>query len=84
MGDQLRVIELLGDADLTAPRLIVPGIALQCLGSDLADGHIVGGDGRFHNREAIATLTRMLAADGATRVIIGQDGILSTPAASQF
>ncbi len=44
----------------------------------------VGGDGRYHNREAIQTIIQMAAANGFTRVIVGQAGILSTPAASHI
>jgi phosphoglucomutase len=43
---------------------------------------VIGGDGRYYNREAIGTIIRMLAAAGVHRVIVGQNGILSTPAAS--
>jgi len=45
---------------------------------------ILGGDGRYFNREAIQILLRMAAAAGFGRVIIGQGGILSTPAASNL
>ena len=43
---------------------------------------VVGGDGRYFNREAIHTIIRMAAANGAQRMLIGRGGILSTPAAS--
>ena len=45
---------------------------------------IVGGDGRFHNDVAVKTILRMMAANGATKAIIGQGGLLSTPAASHL
>ena len=44
----------------------------------------VGGDGRYHNRQAIQTIIQMAAANGFARVIVGQAGILSTPAASHI
>lgn len=43
---------------------------------------VVGGDGRYHNRHAIQTIIEMAAANGFARVLVGQAGILSTPAAS--
>lgn len=43
---------------------------------------VLGGDGRYYNRPAIQTILKMAAANGFGRVLVGQEGILSTPAAS--
>jgi len=45
---------------------------------------VVGGDGRFFNDAAIGVILRMLAANGAAKAIVGQGGMLSTPAASNL
>ncbi|MEM1374475.1 MAG: alpha-D-glucose phosphate-specific phosphoglucomutase [Pseudomonadota bacterium] len=45
---------------------------------------VIGGDGRFFNDHAIQTILQMAAANGAARCIVGQRGILSTPAASHM
>jgi phosphoglucomutase len=45
---------------------------------------VIGGDGRFLNREVIQVAIRMAAANGFGRVVVGRGGILSTPAASHM
>ena len=45
---------------------------------------VVGGDGRYGNRRAIAVIARMAAAHGVGRIITTTGGILSTPAASNL
>ena len=45
---------------------------------------VIGGDGRFHNRTVIQQAVRMAAANGFDRALVGQSGILSTPAASHL
>ena len=54
------------------------GAAAAPAGSTL----VLGGDGRYYNREAIQVILRMAAASGFAKVLVGQGGILSTPAAS--
>jgi len=43
---------------------------------------VLGGDGRFHNRTAVQTILKLAAANGVAQVLLGQGGILSTPATS--
>ena len=43
---------------------------------------VLGGDGRFYNDTAIQIILSMAAANGVAKVIVGQSGLLSTPAAS--
>lgn len=44
--------------------------------------YVVGGDGRFFNAEAIQRFIKMAAANGVKKLIIGQNGFMSTPAGS--
>jgi phosphoglucomutase len=43
---------------------------------------VVGGDGRYYNRQAIQVILKMAAANGFGKILVGRGGILSTPAAS--
>src|SRR3569623_3247093 len=43
---------------------------------------VLGGDGRYYNRTAIQIILKMAVANGVGRVLVGERGILSTPAAS--
>ncbi len=56
---------------------------------DVIDGKagatlVIGGDGRFLNREVIQKAIRIAAANGFARVVVGRGGLLSTPAASHL
>ena len=57
--------------------------ALPLNGTDLTDGALLlGGDGRFYNIVAIQQIIKMAAANGVRRIVVGQNGLLSTPAVS--
>ncbi|MDJ0597935.1 MAG: alpha-D-glucose phosphate-specific phosphoglucomutase [Crocosphaera sp.] len=43
---------------------------------------VVGGDGRYYNRQAIQIILKMAAANNIGRILVGCSGIFSTPAAS--
>ena len=43
---------------------------------------VLGGDGRFFNDEALQIILRIMTANGVGRIVVGRDGLLSTPAAS--
>ncbi|MFN3398070.1 MAG: alpha-D-glucose phosphate-specific phosphoglucomutase, partial [Sulfurimicrobium sp.] len=43
---------------------------------------VLGGDGRYHNKPAIQVILKMAAANGFGQVLVGRDGLLSTPAVS--
>ena len=45
---------------------------------------VLGGDGRYFNRVAIQIIIKIAAANGFGELIIGQGGLLSTPAASHI
>jgi len=45
---------------------------------------IMGGDGRYFNHEAIQIAMRIAAANGLAKIIVGQNGLLSTPAVSHL
>ncbi|MCU6452735.1 alpha-D-glucose phosphate-specific phosphoglucomutase [Sphingomonas sp. A2-49] len=56
---------------------------------DVIDGKagatlVIGGDGRFLNREVIQKAIRIAAANGFARAVVGRGGLLSTPAASNL
>lgn len=46
--------------------------------------YVVGGDGRYFNDRAAQVILKMAGANGAKRVIVGQNALLSTPAASHL
>lgn len=43
---------------------------------------VVGGDGRYWNPEVVQLIAKIGAAYGVKKLLVGQNGILSTPAAS--
>lgn len=50
---------------------------------ELSGGSMVlGGDGRFYNRQTIQIILKMAAANNVARVLVGRGGIMSTPAVS--
>lgn len=56
----------------------------DAIGGGAGKRFVLGGDGRFFNDRAIQTIVAMAQANGAAEVIVGQGGLLSTPAASHL
>ncbi|MEM8749914.1 MAG: alpha-D-glucose phosphate-specific phosphoglucomutase [Pseudomonadota bacterium] len=56
----------------------------DCLDGIEGQTLVVGGDGRYHNDNAIQTILKMAAANGFGRALVGQGGLLSTPAVSHL
>ena len=44
---------------------------------------VLGGDGRYYNDIAIQKIIKLAAANGMKKLIIGQNGMISTPASSE-
>jgi len=58
---------------------------LSSIGSGLEGStQVVGGDGRFYMKEATDIIIKMCAANGVSKLIVGQGGFLSTPAVSNI
>ncbi|XP_055382507.1 phosphoglucomutase [Condylostylus longicornis] len=62
---------------------------VQCIlnanGSEISGSLLVlGGDGRFYCKEASELIVKICAANGVSKVLVGQNGILSTPAVSSL
>lgn len=56
---------------------------LSAMGDKLAKSTLaVGGDGRYYGKEATQKIIQMCAANGVSKVIVAQNGIMSTPAVS--
>ncbi|CAJ1951980.1 unnamed protein product [Cylindrotheca closterium] len=57
--------------------------AIKARGTNIVEGTLlIGGDGRYFNKEAIQTIIKMAVANGVKRIWVGQDGLMSTPAIS--
>lgn len=56
----------------------------DCLPDKQGKALVLGGDGRYYNRQALQIIIKMAIAAGFTRLLVGQGGILSTPAASNL
>ena len=57
---------------------------MDCLEGFQGATLVVGGDGRFFNREAIQNVLKIAIANGFGKILVGRGGMLSTPAASNL
>ncbi|WP_341759971.1 alpha-D-glucose phosphate-specific phosphoglucomutase [Candidatus Endowatersipora endosymbiont of Watersipora subatra] len=56
----------------------------DCLHNKYGQTLVLGGDGRFFNETALQVIIKMCQANGFGKLIVGQNGLLSTPAASHL
>ncbi|MCB1337949.1 MAG: alpha-D-glucose phosphate-specific phosphoglucomutase [Maritimibacter sp.] len=57
---------------------------LDAIGGAAGKTFVLGGDGRYFSPQVAQVILRMCAAQGAKKVIVGQNALLSTPAASHL
>lgn len=57
--------------------------AVKKSGINVSEGSLlIGGDGRYFNKEATQTIIKMAVANGVNRIWVGENGLMSTPAVS--
>ena len=54
----------------------------NAIGGVAGQTFVLGGDGRFYNKIAIQKILKIAAANGMAKMIVGQNGYISTPASS--
>ncbi len=57
---------------------------LDAIGGATGKTFVLGGDGRYFSPQVAQVILRMCAAQGASKVFVGQNALLSTPAASHL
>ena len=55
----------------------------DAIGGAKGQTFVLGGDGRYYNDIAIQKIIKLAAANGMKKLIIGQNGMISTPASSK-